>query len=135
MPRDAAYEAMMLKLLEDRIKEKLRINQPHQTEEQVKREAERRIAYQESIIRQEAAAAQQQQQQTAQQQQQTAAQQQQTAAQQQQTAAQQKQGYGGVFTSSFSGGHGRKHKSPRRKNKTRKSRKARRLYKSKRRRS
>ena len=71
-----------------------------------------------------------------QQQQQAAAQPQQQAAAQQQykhdTEYPQVQGapsLGGWF------GGGRKHKSPRRKNKTRKSRKARRLYKSKRRRS
>ena len=53
---------------------------------------------------------------------------QQAAAQQQ--PAQQKQGHGGVFSAGFSGRHGIKHKSPRRKNKTRKSRKVHRLYKS-----
>jgi hypothetical protein len=125
---------MMRKLLEDHLKEEAGIKQPQQTAEQVKEEAEMRIAHQRSMIQQEARAAAARQQALAQQQQ-AAAQQQQTA--QQQVAAQQQQqkGYGGLFSSGdFSGGRIRKHKSPSRKNKTRKSRKARRLYKSRKRR-
>jgi len=154
MSRDPAYEAMMLAMEEDLLNEQLGIKKPYQTEEQVKEEAERRIAYQESMIQQEARAAaarqqalaQQQQQALAQQQQQALAQQQQQAAaqqqaQQEQTALNQQndtqypQVQGGPSLGGFGkffGGRRKYNKSPRRINKTRRPgkrpRKSRRLY-------
>jgi hypothetical protein len=133
---------MMLKLREDHIKKELGIRQSHQTAEQVKEEAERRIAYQESMIQQEARAAAARQQALAQQQQ--AAQQQaeaQQQAQQEQTSlnltndTQNPQVQGGPSLGGlgkFLGGRRKYNKSPRRINKTRRSgkspRKSRRLY-------
>jgi len=150
MSRDPAYEAMMRKLLEDHLKEEAGIKQPRQTAEQVKQEAEMRIAHQRSMIQQEARAAESRQQALAQQQQQALAQQQQQAlAQQQQQAEAQQQAQqeqtalnqtndtqypqvqGGPSLGGFGkffGGRRKYNKSPRRKNKTRKSRKSRRLY-------
>ena len=146
MSRDPAYEAMMRKLLEDHLKEELGIKQPRQTAEQVKEEAEMRIAHQRSMIQQEARAAASRQQALAQQQQQALAQQQQQAlaqqqAQQEQTALNQTndtqypQVQGGPSLGGFGkffGGRRKYNKSPRRKNKTRRSgkspRKSRRLY-------
>ena len=138
MSRDPAYEAMMRKLLEDHLKEELGIKQPRQTAEQVKEEAEMRIAHQRSMIQQEARAAASRQQALAQQQQQALAQQQ---AQQEQTALNQTndtqypQVQGGPSLGGFGkffGGRRKYNKSPRRKNKTRRSgkspRKSRRLY-------
>uniref|UniRef100_A0A6C0E574 Uncharacterized protein n=1 Tax=viral metagenome TaxID=1070528 RepID=A0A6C0E574_9ZZZZ len=143
MSTDAAYRAMMLKLREDHIKKELGIRQSHQTAEQEKEEAERRIAYQESMIQQEARAAASRQQALAQQQQQAAQQQAeaQQQAQQEQTAlnltndTQYPQVQGGISLGGlgkFLGGRRKYNKSPRRINKTRRSgkrpRKSRRLY-------
>ena len=146
MSRDPAYEAMMRKLLEDHLKEEAGIKQPQQTAEQVKEEAEMRIAHQRSMIQQEARAAAARQQALAQQQQQALAQQQQQAAaqqqaQQEQTALNQTndtqypQVQGGPSLGGFGkffGGRRKYNKSPRRINKTRRSgkrpRKSRRLY-------
>ena len=151
MSADPAYAAMMKKLRYDFLASQLGRRPPNKTEAERKEEAEMNIEFWRRKIQREQQLQQQQQQQAAaqqqaqqqqqtapqqqaQQQQQTAPQQQQqTAPQQQQTAPQQQQGYGGLFSSSFSGGRGRKHKSPRRKNKTHKSIKSRRLYKSRKR--
>jgi len=143
MSRDPAYEAMMRKLLEDHLKEEAGIKQPRQTAEQVKEEAEMRIAHQRSMIQQEARAAAARQQALAQQQQQAAQQQAeaQQQAQQEQTALNQTndtqypQVQGGPSLGGFGkffGGRRKYNKSPRRINKTRRSgkrpRKSRRLY-------
>ena len=144
MLRDPAYEAMQLKLLGDLKREMAGIKQPYQTEEQAKQEAEKRIAHQEYIIKQEESRKKikksfnSQTEREYAEAQQVAAEQAQQVAAQQQVVAQKKQGYGGVFGTGFGGGRRRKHKSPRRKNKTRKSRKTQRkvhrLYKSRNRR-
>ena len=124
MSADPAYAAMMKKLRYDFLASQLGRRPPNKTEAERKEEAEMNIEFWRRKIQREQQLQQQQQQQAAAQQQ---------AQQQQQTAPQQQQGYGGLFSSSFSGGRGRKHKSPRRKNKTHKSIKSRRLYKSRKR--
>ena len=139
-----AYHAMMRNLsIQHSQWDKVKELEPYY-KQYLEFEAQTREIDMQEAKRQQALVQQQQQQAAAQPQQQAAAQpQQQAAAQQQQQAAAQQQykhdteypqvqgapSLGGWF------GGGRKHKSPRRKNKTRKSRKARRLYKSKRRRS